>query len=145
MKNIAIVDAGPLIALFNKNDSYHKKATQKINSFRDKQGRIITTLPVITEAIHLLHRAIGINAETGFLKWLTLPSGLEIHPIGQEHIERIITLKEKYRDIPMDFADASLIVTAEDIKINLIFSIDDDFTIYRIFKKQSFINLMLHD
>ena len=143
MKNIAIVDAGPLIALFDKNDSYHKIAVEKINFFRDRHGRIITTLPAITEAMHILHREIGIKAEINLLKWLDLFGGLEIYPVTEHHIARIMALKKKYQDIPMDFADSSLIIAAEELNTNLIFSIDDDFKIHRIFKKKSFINLMM--
>jgi predicted nucleic acid-binding protein len=41
-------------------------------------------------------------------------------------------LTEKYSDLPMDFADATLVVTAEKTGIRQIISLDKDFDIYRL-------------
>ena len=41
-------------------------------------------------------------------------------------------LMEKYRDTPMDLADASLVVTAESLSIRQIFTLDGDFRVYRL-------------
>ena len=49
-------------------------------------------------------------------------------------------LIDKYRDVPMDFADATIVAFAEESKIYDIFTLDKDFSIYRAGKrKQSFI------
>lgn len=56
MKSI-IVDAGPLISLFDKDDKYHLPV---LNYFKNFTGRLITTWPVITEVTHLL--SFNINA-----------------------------------------------------------------------------------
>ncbi len=46
---------------------------------------------------------------------------------------------EKYADLPMDFADASLVVLAEDLRTDLIFTTDHrDFEVYRIKGRHSF-------
>ena len=45
---------------------------------------------------------------------------------------------EKYKDRPMDLADATLVVTAENLKIKLILTFDSDFVFYRINDSQAF-------
>ena len=54
---------------------------------------------------------------------------------------RIIELTGKYSDVPMDFADASLVVLCERMKIRDVASIDSDFGIYRILEKYVFKNI----
>lgn len=41
-------------------------------------------------------------------------------------------LMEKYKDVPMDLADASLVAVAESRNIRSIFTLDSDFFIYRM-------------
>ena len=45
---------------------------------------------------------------------------------------------EKYKDVPMDFADACLVYAAEKLKLDKIVTIDKDFLIYRIGKRKKF-------
>ncbi len=54
----------------------------------------------------------------------------------------MIPLIEKYSDRPMDFADASIVILAEELNINNIISIDSDFEIYRYRSKKRFNNLL---
>ena len=39
---------------------------------------------------------------------------------------------EQYRDTPMDFADASLVIAAEILNLTQIFTLDSDFYVYQI-------------
>ena len=43
-----LVDAGPLIALFDRDDQYH---VSTVNFLKKFEGRLITSWPVITEVI----------------------------------------------------------------------------------------------
>ena len=45
---------------------------------------------------------------------------------------------EKYRDTPMDLADASLVATAEVLRLKRIFTLDSDFLIYRLNDQAAF-------
>ena len=48
-------------------------------------------------------------------------------------------LVQKYADLPMDFADASLVVLAEDLGTNFVFTTDfRDFEVYRIKGRRRF-------
>jgi len=130
-----LIDAGPLIALFNKNDKYY----EKIKDFLKKnKGLLTTSWPVITEVCHMLDFNIG--AQTDFLKWIRL-GGLKVEDIKTEEIDKIIKLSEKYSDIAMDLADATLIVISERLGIKEIITIDSDYYIYRTTARECFINI----
>lgn len=124
MKNI-LIDAGPLIALFDKSDKYHLKAISFLESL---ERGLITTWPVITETSHML--SFSTKAQSNFLEWIER-GGLRIYEMDHEHITRLKELTIKYDDVPMDLADASLMVASEIKGIHQIASIDSDFYIYR--------------
>lgn len=137
MKN-TLVDAGPLIALFDRDDKYHHSV---VKFFKQLNGNLLTTWPVITEVSHLL--SFNINVQIDFLEWLKREA-VKIINIEYEHLVRIIQLSKKYSDVPMDLADSSLIVIAELTGINDIISIDNDYYIYRTKDKKALKNLLLH-
>ena len=57
---------------------------------------------------------------------------LRVLPLGREDLPRVRALMEKYRDLPMDLADAALVRVAERERIKTIFTIDRrDFSLYR--------------
>jgi predicted nucleic acid-binding protein len=124
MKNI-LIDAGPLIALFDRSDKYHLKA---ISFLKSLDRSLLTTWPVITETSHML--SFSTKAQANFLEWIER-GGLKIFEMEQEHVNRLTELTKKFDDVPMDLADASLILVSEVKGIHQIASIDSDFYIYR--------------
>ena len=136
MKNI-IVDAGPLIALFDKDDKYHNSVIKFLKTF---DGQLITSWPVITEVTHLL--SFNVNVQIDFLEWLKREA-VAIVNLENIHLERIIQLSKKYSDVPMDLADSSLIVIAELTNITDIITIDSDYYIYKTKNKKSLNNILL--
>jgi predicted nucleic acid-binding protein len=135
MTNTVLVDTGPLIALFDKDDFYHK-SIKKFMSANDFQ--LMTTTAVITETSHMLD--FNIQTQIDFLKWIN-EKGIVIHEIQQKDIQRVIELSTKYSDIPMDFADATLVLAAEQTGIRKIISVDSDFEIYRLLGKERIENI----
>ena len=137
MKN-TLIDAGPLIALFNRNDKYHNQ----IKSFlKEYTGRLISSWPVITEVSHML--SFNIQTQIDFLSWVKL-GGVQLIDIDLIGISRIIELSKKYSDVPMDLADASLVVIAEEMNINEIITIDSDYYIYRTINKEMIENIFVY-
>jgi predicted nucleic acid-binding protein len=136
MKNI-LIDAGPLIALFDKDDNYHDDA---IRYFQKFSGKLVSTWPVLTEVLHMLD--FNVRTQISFLMWIQR-GGVEIHEASSNHMQRIIELTEKYNNVPMDLADASLIVIAEELGIRDIISIDSDYYIYRTMRKEMLNNIFL--
>ena len=136
MKNI-IVDAGPLIALFDKDDKYHNSVIKFLKTF---DGQLITSWPAFTEVTHLL--SFNVNVQIDFLEWLKREA-VTIVNLENIHLERIIQLSKKYSDVPMDLADSSLIVIAELTNITEIITIDSDYYIYKTKNKKSLNNILL--
>jgi predicted nucleic acid-binding protein len=124
--NAVLVDSGPLIALFDRDDSYH----EKIKAFiREIPYRFVSTLAVLTEVSHMLD--FSVNAQIDFFEWV-MRRGVILEQIEQDDISRVISLTRKYSDLPMDFADATLVIAAEKTGLHSIISIDSDFDIYRL-------------
>ncbi|MCA1949976.1 MAG: PIN domain-containing protein [Treponema sp.] len=132
-----LIDAGPLIALFDKDDRYHKKINEYLKKNRLK---LVSTIAVITEVLHMLDFSVA--AQIDFLEWIS-QEGIIIHNIQQKEITRIIELSKKYQDVPMDFADATLVVAAEQTGLREIITIDSDFNIYRLFRKEKIENVFI--
>ena len=131
-----IIDSGPIIALFDRSDKYHHQVLDFLKLF---QGELITSWAVITEVSHMLD--FNLQVQIDFLKWIE-KGGIEVYDISQDEISDIRVMMEKYLDIPMDLADATLMYIANRENIKNIVSIDSDFDIYRTLKKQSLINLL---
>jgi predicted nucleic acid-binding protein len=131
MKKI-LIDSGPFIALFDASDKYHHEA---LNFIKTNKYPLVTTIASITETLHLLD--FNKNAQIDFLEWVHR-GAVEIHNIENNAFQRLKELAEKYRDLPMDFADSCLVYLAEKLKINTIATIDRDFTIYRINGRKKF-------
>ncbi len=127
-----LIDSGPLIALFDADDKHHKKA---VNFIKENKLPLVTTLASITETLHLLD--FNRNAQIDFLGWIG-KGVLEIANIDIPAFNRLRDLTIKYKDLPMDFADACLVYLAEELNITKIATIDRDFTIYRIKNKKKF-------
>ena len=135
MLNTVLIDTGPLIALFDRDDKYH---TSIVEFIKNTNYRFISTTAVLTETMYMLdfNTAVQLN----FLEWI-MKEGVIIHEIKQSNIKRIIDLTKKYSDRPMDFADATLVIAAEEIGIRQIISIDSDFDIYRLYNKMKIENI----
>jgi predicted nucleic acid-binding protein len=131
-----IIDSGPLIALFDGSDKYHNDV---LNFMKEYKGKLITSWAVITEVSHMLD--FNLQVQIDFLKWCEV-GGIEVYNITQDEISNIRVMMEKYIDIPMDLADATLMYIANKENIKNIVSIDSDFDIYRTLKKQSLNNLL---
>ena len=131
-----LIDAGPLIALFDKDDQYYTKVKKHFQYLR---GNLVTTWPVIAETAHMLD--FNIRVQIDFMKWLERGS-LEIFALKISNLHRIIELSEKYADVPMDLADASLMIASEQLGITQILSLDSDYHIYRNDKKIKLFNLL---
>ena len=122
-----LVDTGPLVALFDPADGDHQRCRRILATV---EAPLCTTIPVLTEAFHLL-RPDSIGAQR--LMDFAVKDGLSIWFLDQATLSRAFELMVQYADHPMDLADASLVVLAEVLKSRRIFTIDrGDFLTYRI-------------
>lgn len=120
-----LVDAGPLIALLDRSDSRHFDCAQASNAIK---SQLRTVWPVVTEAIFQL----GADARGRLLGWIDR-GALELARLDRGDVGPIRELMRKYRDLPMDLADAALVRVAERDGDRDIFTLDRrDFSVYRI-------------
>jgi len=132
MRNV-LLDTGPLVALLNRSQNNHERC---VDFFRDFKGRFFTTEPVLTEALYLLNATI--RSQRNCIEFI-LQGGATLVPQSIESLSRAAILIEKYRDVPMDFADATLVVLAQEMEIDEIFTLDiRGFSTYRITGKRTF-------
>ena len=121
-----LIDTGPLVAFFDASDHFHKIC---IDILKDVAEPLVTTWPVVTEAFFLLD--FSWKAQGAFWKFM-LRGGLEIRGLPEKALVRCRILMEKYQDLPMDLAEATLVVLGEELKIPKIFTLDHKhFHIYR--------------
>lgn len=120
-----VVDAGPLVALFKRRDRDHARVSRFLS---ENPCLLVSTWPVATEAWHL----IAEPAQLRFMRWLAA-GGVALLGPGPEDAVTLLGLMEKYRDRPMDLADASLVVLADRIGVDEILTTDRaDFDVYRL-------------
>jgi predicted nucleic acid-binding protein len=142
MKNLVIADTGYFAALANPKDRYHQLAFSTSQSITDD---LITTWPVITELCHYLVKNISPEAQAFFLDEISTGI-IRVVNVEMNHLNRVRRLLLKYADLPMDLADASLVILAEELGHGRILSTDRrDFKSYRWKNHKPFQNLLLPD
>jgi predicted nucleic acid-binding protein len=115
------------VALFDPRDGAHAHARDTLATFDED---LVTTVPVLTEAFHLLGPA-GPGARA--LREFVAQRGLCVWWLAAPHLARAFQLMDEYADHPMDLADASLVAAAEDLRSLRVFTIDrQDFLAYRV-------------
>ena len=113
----ALCDASPLIALFDLSDEAHARCTAALKTFT---GGFVTTWPVLTEAFHFIDRP----RDRSLLWNFVLSDVVRVEDVMAADLTRIRLLMEQYADLPMDFADASLVVLAERLRVFRVFTLD---------------------
>ena len=123
-----LCDSGALVALLNAADPDHltcKKALSRLPA-----DRLLTTVPCLVEAMYFLGKAQGFRSQQ--LLWQMWVDGkLDIHCPDNLALHRIRELMEQYQNVPMDLADASLVAVAERMSLDVVFTLDSDFYVYR--------------
>jgi uncharacterized protein len=128
-----LIDTGPLVALLDRSDSKHETVVKGLAKIQD---RLVSVWPVLVEAMYLL--AFSWQAQKAL--WEMYETGaVELLPLHDEDIPRLKSLMEKYRDLPMDLADAALVRVAEREGIRRVLTLDRrHFGVYQLARKGSF-------
>lgn len=135
-----LTDTGFWLALANRRDAHHRRAKMALTKH---PGPYITTWPVMTETCHLLANRLGTDAEIALVR-SAQQGAFEIFAMTSDHLPRIAMLMQKYSSLPMDLADASLVILAEESGTGDILSTDArDFGAYRWKNRKPFRNLLL--
>ena len=124
-----LVDTRPLVALFDPKEEQHADCRRTLSAIKLP---VVTTLPVLTEAFHILGSdSRGSEALRSFIA----EGGMSVHYGSHAETIRAFELMATYRDHPMDLADASVITAAEVLGTRRVFTLDrKDFETYRILR-----------
>lgn len=131
MRNV-LVDAGALIARIDEDDTHHQRCVAALKQIREP---LASVMPAITEAMHLLSDVPG---GCDILSDMITDGVVQLLHVDAADMPRIKQLMRKYRDRPMDFADAALVCVAEREGLNRIVTFDADFAIYRLPRRGRF-------
>ena len=132
----AILDTGPWVALIDRSESKHIACVNWLKNF---SGRLYTSEAVLTEVLYLLN--FSIIAQCAAIDFV-LTSVVEIVPANKQSLLKTKNLLKKFADLPMDYADATLVCLALDTGIRNIVTFDiKDFSIYPLPGKKKF-NIM---
>lgn len=122
---VAIVDTGPLVALFDRAERHHRWVVER---FEELHAPLLVCEPVLAEAMYLLSRYP--KAQDTVLD-LIENGALSVAFRLDEHLNALRKLLQKYRDTPMSLADACIVRMSEVHDRHAVLTLDSDFLIYR--------------
>lgn len=128
MARNVLVDAGFVVALLNRRDFHHRWAAAQAPRLPPPWR---TCEAALSEACHLL-RARGAPALNALLRRRALGIAFDL----ASHLNPVLTLMQKYSDVPMSLADACLVRMTETLADPILLTTDGDFRIYRRHSRQ---------
>ena len=128
-----LLDTGGLVSLLDRSQARHAAC---VRVFERWLRPVLTTEAVITEATHLLGRLPGgISSVLSFV----LDGGAVLVPGSEEALRRADEIVRRYADLPLDYADATLVVLAEEVRTEHILTVDRrDFSTVRWGRNRAF-------
>lgn len=121
-----LIDTNVIVGVLDDTDRLHGRC---VESLKAAKGDLVTTWPAVAEAVHLLGRRGWPHQEA--LLTMIADKTLTVAPLAADDAPRLRALMAKYKDTPMDLADASLVRVAERDGIENIVTLDRDFRVYR--------------
>jgi uncharacterized protein len=122
---LAIVDTGPLVAFFDRAERHHDWVAERIEKL---EAPLLVCEPVLAETMYLLARHS--RAQDALFELLQ-NGALSIAFRIAEQVEGVRILLNKYRNIPISFADACVVRMAELHEEHVVLTLDSDFSVYR--------------
>ena len=128
-----MLDTGPFVALVDRSEKLHYDCVAALERWT---GPVVTTEAVLTETLYLVGPQL--KAQQVCLEFI-LRGAFQLVPSSPASLKRVAVLMEKYRDVPMDFADATLVALGEEMETDWIFTLDRrGFTSYRMNRNRTF-------
>lgn len=114
-----LLDTGPAVAFLDAADPEHQWVARELSAF---SGQLHTTTAVVTEVMHFVAPRRGGPALFGeFLR----STKTVVHGCSSpRQISQTVALMEQYWDSQMDYADATLLLLAEQISVFEILTLD---------------------
>jgi predicted nucleic acid-binding protein len=131
-----LLDTGPWVAMIDRSEGGHTDCIKWLESFK---GEIFSTEAVLTEVLYLLSFSGG--AQAAALDFV-LKGAVTLVPSSVASLVVAKQLMRKYGDLPMDFADATLVCLAQDLGVRHVVTLDKKgFGVYRLKRGKTFIIL----
>ena len=109
---MTLTDAGPLIAIIDADEPDHDRC---LHALDELTLPLVSTWPAFTDAMYLLARAGGMHAQRALWK-LVHTDRLVVADLSASAVEHSARLMDRYADLPMDLADATLVAYAEEAR-----------------------------
>jgi len=113
-----LLDAGPFVAMLDVKDQWHDIVMPVWDALLP---RCLTTEPVLVEATHIL--AGRLRSHTRALEFL-IAAEVPVFALHMPMHQQCVHLMRRYADVPMDYADATLVALADRLRLRLIFTLD---------------------
>jgi predicted nucleic acid-binding protein len=128
---VIVVDTGPIVAAAIANDRKHRACTTVFQRLHQDQRELLVPSFVAAEAFYMLGKLGSPKVEAGFLR--SLEAGIfKLIELTETDLLRIASLVERYSDLPLGSADASVVAIAERLRIPEVFTLDArDFSVVR--------------
>lgn len=123
-----VVDTGVLLAAADTDETDHKTC---VGLLREHRGQLRVPAPVVPECAWQIEGHLGPAAEARFLR--TIVTGeLVVIDLTVADYARCAELIETYADLGLGLVDASVIVTAENLAVDTVATLNRrDFTVVR--------------
>lgn len=128
-----LLDTGAFVALIDRDEKAHADCVAALESWT---GPIATTEAVLTETLYLVGPRW--RAQKNALEFV-LRGAFQLVPSSVKSLQRVAVLMERYRNVPMDFADATLVALGEELETDWVFTLDRrGFSTYRLVQRKPF-------
>ena len=133
MADELLLDTGAFVALVDRDEKLHGDCVAALEKWN---GPVVTTEAVLTETLYLVGPQW--RAQKTCLEFV-LRGAFHLVPSSAKSLQRVAVLMERYRNVPMDFADATLVVLAEELETDWVFTLDHrGFSTYRMNRNRPF-------
>jgi predicted nucleic acid-binding protein len=134
-----LADTGFFYALLDRDDAWHVRCRDASAGLEEG---LVTTWPVLTEAVHLLSRWVSVETATALMEEVA-EGEIRVWDLSPNARAKVPLLMRRYADLPMDLADASLVLLAEELGYGRILTTDQrDFRAYRWKARRPFDSLL---
>jgi len=125
--NELLLDTGAFVALVDRDERTHADCVAVLEGW---------TEAVLTETLYLIGPQW--RAQKIVLEFI-LRGAFQLVPSSAKSLRRVAVIMEKYRNVPMDFADATLVVLGEELETDSVFTLDRrGFSTYRLSQRKPF-------
>lgn len=124
-----LVDTGPLYALVDPDDQYHRRSHSELEKLLDTGATLSIIFPVLFEAHTLVMRRLGIRFSHRWLGEILTGSGL-LNPERLDHLQAC-ELITRYDDQPITLVDGLLAILATKLALE-VWSYDHHFDVMQV-------------